>query len=366
MSQTATHLLDPEACWTAVLTRNRSQDGQFFLGVVTTGVYCRPSCPARIPRRENARFYRTSAEAEADGLRPCLRCRPSSPDANPNTARIRRLCEYIRRNSAAGEPLTLEHLSRQAGLSPFHLQRAFKSVMGVTPRQFLERSRIEALKTQLRGSESVTAAVYEAGFGSSSRVYERSGAHLGMTPREYRAGGKGVAISHVAVETPLGLMMLGATDRGLCFLQFGDSSDQLLRLLRAEYPAGNLQAMQTPHPPQFEAWIDSLSRYLRGEQIPLDLPLDLQATAFQMKVWRYLQSIPSGQTRSYSNIAAATGNPRAARAVARACASNPVAILIPCHRVIRGDGDLGGYRWGLDRKRTLLENEKTNPSNFVS
>jgi AraC family transcriptional regulator of adaptative response/methylated-DNA-[protein]-cysteine methyltransferase len=279
-------------------------------------------------------------------------------DAHPATARILDLCDYIRRNSASGQPLTLEHLSRRIGLSPFHLQRSFKSVVGVTPRQFLERSRIEALKTQLRESASVTDAVYEAGFSSSSRVYERSDAHLGMTPREYRAGGNGVTISYAAAETPLGPILLAATDRGLCFLQFGDAPDQLLRTLRAEYPAAIVQPMPTPHPPQFDAWIESLSRYLRGEQARLDLPLDIQATAFQMKIWTYLQSIPSGQTESYSHIAAATGNPRATRAVARACASNPVAIVIPCHRVIRGDGSLGGYRWGLDRKRALLEREK--------
>lgn len=283
-----------------------------------------------------------------------------SLDANPATARIVDLCDYIRRNSASGQPLTLEHLSRRAGLSPFHLQRSFKSVVGVTPRQFLERSRIEALKTQLRESESVTAAVYEAGFSSSSRVYERSDSHLGMTPREYRAGGKGVTISYACAETPLGLMLLAATDRGLCALHFADSQEELVRTLRAEYPAASLQPMPTPHPRQFELWMDSLSRYLRGEQSRLDLPLDIQATAFQMKIWNYLRSIPSGETESYSQIAAATGNPRATRAVARACASNRVAIVIPCHRVIRGDGSLGGYRWGLDRKRALLEREKAS------
>jgi AraC family transcriptional regulator, regulatory protein of adaptative response / methylated-DNA-[protein]-cysteine methyltransferase len=279
-------------------------------------------------------------------------------DANPATARILALCDYIRRNSASGQPLTLEHLSRRAGLSPFHLQRSFKSVVGVTPRQFLERSRIEALKTQLRESASVTDAVYEAGFSSSSRVYERSDSHLGMTPREYRAGGQGVTISYASTETPLGPILLAATDRGLCFLQFGDSPDQLLRMLRAEYPAADLQAMPTPPPPQFGVWMQSLSRYLRGEQGRLDLPLDIQATAFQTKIWTYLQSIPCGRTESYSHIAAAIGNPSATRAVARACATNPVALVIPCHRVIRGDGSLGGYRGGLDRKRALLEREK--------
>jgi AraC family transcriptional regulator of adaptative response/methylated-DNA-[protein]-cysteine methyltransferase len=358
VTQTATQILDQEAAWNAVRTKNRAQDGQLFFGVLTTGVYCRPSCPARTPRRENVRFYRTPAEAEADGLRPCLRCRPSSSTASPTAERLRQLCDYIRRNCATGQPLTLTHLSRQAGLSPFHLQRTFKSVLGVTPKQYVERCRIEALKTQLRESDSVTAAVYEAGFGSSSRVYERADSHLGMTPREYRTGGQGVRISYVAVETPLGHMMLGATDRGLCFLQFGDSPDQLFQSLRAEFRAATLEPVETPYSPQLQLWVDTLSSYLRGDSTSLDLPLDLRATSFQMKVWSYLQSIPPGDTQSYSQVAVATGNPHATRAVARACAANPVALVIPCHRVIRGDGGLGGYRWGLERKRALLGNER--------
>ena len=358
MNDTATDVLNEETCWNAVLTKNRGHDGRFFFGVMTTGVYCRPGCSARTPRRENVRFYRSPAEAEADGLRPCLRCRPSAHDVDPNAGRIRQVCEYIRANSENGEALTLEHLSRQAGISPFHLQRTFKAEVGITPKQFVERCRIEALKTKLRESDSVTAAVYDAGFGSSSRVYERSDAHLGMTPRAYRTGARSVAISYVSIETRLGHLMLGATDRGLCFLQFGDSAGQLLGALRAEYPAATLEQMATPYSQQFELWMESLSRYLRGEHVRFDLPLDVRATAFQMKIWKYLQSIPSGATESYAQIAEATGNPKAARAVARACASNPVAIVIPCHRVIRGNGHLGGYRWGLDRKRALVDNER--------
>lgn len=357
MNETAIEILDQEACWKAVVTKDRSQDGRFWFGVATTGVYCRPGCPARTPLRENVRFYRSAAQAEAGGLRPCLRCRPTAHDAGPNAERIRQLCEYIRANSGNGEPLSLEHLSRQAGVSPFHLQRTFKAAVGVTPKQFLERCRLEALKTKLRESDSVTAAVYDAGFGSSSRVYERSDSQLGMTPRAYREGAKGLTISYATVETRLGQLMLGATTRGLCFLQFGDSADQLLEMLREEYPAAMLRAMPAPYPEQFELWMESLSRYMRGEQVNFDLPVDVQATAFQMKVWMYLRSIPHGTTESYAKVAAATGDPKATRAVARACASNPVAIVIPCHRVIRGDGDLGGYRWGLERKQALLDNE---------
>jgi AraC family transcriptional regulator of adaptative response/methylated-DNA-[protein]-cysteine methyltransferase len=358
VNESAAKILDQEACWKAVLAKDRTQDGRFFFGVATTGVYCRPGCAARTPRRENVRFYRTPTEAEADGLRPCLRCRPTSTEADRSAARIRELCEYIRANASNGQALTLDHLSRRAGLSPFHLQRMFKAAVGVTPKQFAERCRIETLKIKLRESDSVTTAVYDSGFGSSSRVYERSDSHLGMTPRTYRAGAKGVTISYASTETRLGLLMLGATTRGLCFLQFGDSAGQLLEMLRAEYPAATLQPMPEPYSNQFQLWMQSLARYLHGEHVSFDLPLDVQATAFQMKVWMYLQSIPPGATQSYAQIAAATGDAGAARAVARACASNPVAIVIPCHRVIRGDGDLGGYRWGIDRKQALLENEQ--------
>lgn len=357
VNDTATETLHQEECWNAVLTKNRSCDGQFFFGVLTTGVYCRPGCPARTPRRENVRFYRTPTEAEADGLRACLRCRPTSREANPNADRIRQLCEYIRAQSGNGEALSLEHLGRQAGISPFHLQRTFKAAVGITPKQFVEQCRMEALKTKLRESDSVTAAVYEAGYGSGSRVYERSDSRLGMTPRTYRDGAKGVTISYATVETRLGHLMLGATTRGLCFLQFGDSADTLLEMLRAEYPAARVEPTPKPYSKQFELWMESLSRYLRGEAVSFELPVDVQATAFQMKVWMYLQSIPAGTTQSYAQVAAATGDAKAARAVARACASNPVAIVIPCHRVIRGDGDLGGYRWGMDRKQALVENE---------
>lgn len=355
MNGNASPSLDPEACWNAVLKKDHSQAGRFFYGVSTTGVYCRPGCPARAPQRENVRFYLSIAEAEADGLRPCLRCRPESNDLDPNTQRIRQLCDHIRAHCATGESLTLEDLSREAGISPFHLQRTFKAAVGITPKQFIEQCRVESLKAKLRESDSVTAALYDAGFGSASRVYERSDSRLGMTPRTYRNGAKGVTISYATVETRLGLLMLGATTRGLCFLQFGESVDQLLEMLHAEYPAALIEP--TLDSQQLKLWMESLSRYLHGEHVQFDLPLDIQATAFQMKVWVYLQSIPHGTTQSYSEVAAAIGDPNATRAVARACASNPVAIAIPCHRVIRGDGDLGGYRWGLERKRSLVQNE---------
>lgn len=225
---------------------------------------------------------------------------------------------------------------------------------------------MEALKGELRARDSVTDAIYESGFGSSSRVYERVDTRLGMTPREYRAGGKGVAISHVSVVSPLGVMMMAATDRGLCSIQFGDSHNELFANLRKEYPAALLEAMKTPYPEQFSAWIKSLLRYLRREQIRLDIPIDVRATAFQLKVWRYLQSIPYGEVQSYAEVAAAIGAPRASRAVARACASNQVAIVVPCHRVIRGNGELGGYRWGPERKRVLIDAERAAKSSLAA
>jgi AraC family transcriptional regulator, regulatory protein of adaptative response / methylated-DNA-[protein]-cysteine methyltransferase len=271
--------------------------------------------------------------------------------------RIRGVCDYIRAHP--DEQLQLADLAARASLSAFHFQRSFKAVVGLTPRQFVEASRLENLKGHLRDRSSVTDAIYDAGFGSSSRVYERVDTRLGMTPAQYRAGGNGVAISYVSVESALGRMMIGATDRGLCFVQFADRDEDLLALLRAEYPAARLEPMRAPFPEPFERWMTALREHLAGQQqTRLDLPLDLRATAFQMKVWRYLQSIPYGSVQSYSEVAAAVGQPKAARAVARACAANRVALVIPCHRVIRSTGDLGGYRWGLDRKRVLIDQER--------
>ena len=348
-------MLNAEKCWQAIQTRDATQDGRFFFGVLTTGVYCRPSCPARRPIRENVRFYETTADAARDGLRPCLRCRPlASSDANAE--RLRELCRYI--DEHADDPLKLDDLARRTGLSRFHLQRTFKAVVGLTPKQYLEAARLKRLKSGLKNSRDVAEAVYEAGYGSSSRVYERADTRLGMTPNQYRRGGAEVRITHVTIESPLGPLMIGATDRGLCFVQFGESEGALLAQLKKEYPAAQIEPMREPHPAEFHKWVDALTRYLAGEPARLDLPLDVRATAFQMRVWNYLQSIPRGGVQSYSEVAAGIGQPSATRAVARACASNAVALVIPCHRAIRGNGELGGYRWGPARKRTLLDRER--------
>jgi AraC family transcriptional regulator, regulatory protein of adaptative response / methylated-DNA-[protein]-cysteine methyltransferase len=350
--------LDEEACWEAVLKKDKSRDGQFFFGVPTTGVFCRPSCSARRPLRKNVRFYKTAAEAISDNLRACLRCRPLESGRGDSTeARIYALCDFIRKNSF--EQLNLERLSRRAGLSPFHLQRTFKTVVGVTPRQYLEACRLEMLKKQFRSSKSLTEAIYDAGFGSNSRVYERVDTRLGMTPTEYRAGGEHVSISYVTIQSPIGLIMIGATDRGLCFVQFGNSRTELFHRLRAEYPAGSLAEMKQPYPEQFGLWVQALVRHLNGDQQRLRLPIDVRGTAFQFRVWTYLQSIPYGEVQSYSEVAKSIRNPGARRAVAQACASNKVAIAVPCHRVIRGNGEMGGYRWGVARKRTLIDLERS-------
>ncbi|HEY4365053.1 MAG TPA: methylated-DNA--[protein]-cysteine S-methyltransferase [Bryobacteraceae bacterium] len=268
---------------------------------------------------------------------------------------IQNVCDFIRTH--ATEKLSLSGLAAKAGLSPYHFHRRFRAELGVTPMQFAESCRLQALKAALRSQGSVTDAVYEAGFGSASRVYEQSDRSLGMTPAQYRAWGKGVGITYAPLPFESGRMMVAATDRGLCFLQFGESDAELLGMLRAEFPEAQLEKMRSGGG-AFEEWMRALREHLGGGGEGLELPLDLRATAFQMRVWKYLRTIPSGSVRSYAEVAEGIGKPGAARAVARACASNPVALVIPCHRVIRGDGGLGGYRWGIERKRALLEGEK--------
>lgn len=352
--------LDPKTCWTAVQARDASKDGAFVYGVSTTGVYCKPSCAARRPLRRNVHFYATPADAEQAGLRACLRCKPTAHAIDAMETRIRKACDLISRN--ADQPLSLKRIATAVGVSPFHLQRRFKAIVGLTPKEFHEAERVRRLKTGLKSGSSVTAAIYDAGFGSSSRVYERVDTRLGMTPLQYREGGRGLAISHATSRIPLGFLMIGATDRGICFIQFGDSEKELERQLVAEYPQATHAPMPAAQAATFATWMRALGAYLEGSTRALELPLDARGTAFQMRVWRYLQTIPYGEVQSYSEVARGIGQPTAARAVAQACASNAIALAIPCHRVIRGNGELGGYRWGLARKRTLLDRERTTRS----
>jgi len=350
--------IDETRCWQAVQKRDAAFDGKFVYGVLTTKVFCRPGCASRIPLRKNVRFYATAAEAEADGLRACMRCKPLGSPGEAMREQFGRLCAYIRRNLDDHEALKLDALSKRAAMSPFHFQRKFKAVVGVTPRQYVEAVRMQTLKENLHEGESVTDAIYGAGFAAGSRVYDGACSRLGMTPMQYRSGGMNVEISYATADTPLGLVMIGATDRGLCFLEFGDSHQELLESLEQEYPAASRVPMAKPYSTEFTSWMQALAHFLEGERGLAQIPLVRNGTAFQLKVWRYLQTIPPGSVQSYAEVAEGIGQPKAARAVARACAANHIAVLIPCHRVIRGDGSLGGYRWGLERKRALLDAER--------
>ncbi len=351
-------MLDQNRCWAAVLAKDRSRDGTFCYGVLTTGIFCRPGCASRTPLRENVRFYATADQAQADGLRACLRCKPTEVQGAALPGRVEEVRKYIRSNAHERQLITLGALSRRFKLSPFYLQRSFKAAVGVTPAKYAEERRMQMFKEELRQGTNVTEAIYEAGFGSSSRVYERANTQFGMTPKQYRTRGQGVAISYTTMRTPLGLAMVGATDRGLCFLEFGTAEADLLQSLRQEYSAASLQPMPTPPSDQYLEWVRALSGYLEGERALGKLPTALHGTAFQLKVWQYLQTIPNGSVQSYAEVAKNIGHPKAVRAVASACAANRIVLAVPCHRVIRGDGSLGGHRWGLDRKRALLDVER--------
>jgi AraC family transcriptional regulator of adaptative response/methylated-DNA-[protein]-cysteine methyltransferase len=338
--------------WDAVAGRDRNMDGVFLYAVRTTGVYCRPSCPSRRPLPANVVFFRTGDAARRAGFRACKRCKPDAQAGpHPNSELVEKVCRYI--DAHPDEPATLEALSRAIGLSPFHLQRTFKSLTGITPRAYADSRRLQALKAGLREGHSVTRSMYDAGYGSSSRLYERASSQLGMTPLRYRKHGSGVTIRYTIAVSDLGQMLLAATQQGVCSVQFGDSDRALEGALRHEFPQADLQRSDR----QLAASVRAIRDRLRGQNVH-PLPLDIRSTAFQRLVWEQLQAIPYGATKSYSEIAKGIGHPRASRAVARACATNPVAVAIPCHRVVRQDGALGGYRWGIKRKQKLLALEQ--------
>jgi AraC family transcriptional regulator, regulatory protein of adaptative response / methylated-DNA-[protein]-cysteine methyltransferase len=345
----------PESAhWQAVVTRDRNFDGQLLYAVRSTGVYCRPSCPSRRPKRQNVEFYFGADAAERAGYRACRRCKPTNLNFGSAEGELaRRVCQHISQNLEG--TLSLEVLSAQLQVSPFHLQRTFKKVMGISPRQYAEARRLAVLKGALRFGVPVTEAIYQAGYGSSSRVYERSDERLGMTPQTYRKGGEGMLIRYVIAESALGKLLVAGTERGISAVCLGDSEAKLKRALFGEYPKAKFEADSS----RLRPWVQAILQELRGELPSVELPLDLQATAFQWRVWEELRRIPRGSTRSYTEVARAIGKPRAVRAVARACATNPACLVIPCHRVVREDGEMGGYRWGIKRKERLLEREKS-------
>ena len=338
--------------WQAVLARDARHDGKFFYGVTTTGIFCRPTCPSRRPSQQNVVFFDDTQQAAHSGYRPCLRCRPLAADGDPARALVRKVCAYIDANLE--ESLSLSALARQFRMSPFHLQKTFKAALGISPKEYVDARRMRLLKNDLRSGQSVTTALYDAGYSSSSRVYERATSHLGMTPDKYRRGAVAVPIHYTTASTPIGRMLVATTPQGICSIALGGSDDELETGLRREYPF----AIRKRGDAILQTHVKSLIGQIDGGPAA-KLPLDIQATAFQRRVWKHLQSIPAGKTNSYSEVARAIGSPTAPRAVARACATNPVALAIPCHRVVRENGEMGGYRWGTERKKSLLSAENS-------
>lgn len=340
------------ARWQAVCTRDAAADGQFLFAVVTTGVYCRPNCAARQPKRENVRFFDTTAAAEAAGFRACKRCRPTGRSvAETQAEAVHQACRLI---DEAETPPSLNALADAVGISPFHFHRVFKAVLGVTPKDYAAARRIERLKRELDEGTPVAQAIYGAGYGSPSRVYESTHTTLGMTPAAFQQGAKGKRIDWTVTSTALGPLMIAATPDGVCMIEFGQDATALEQQLQARFPS----AERTRADAALAEHVSAVASYIATPSQGLSLPLDIQGTAFQRRVWRALQAIPPGRTASYGEVAAALGQPSAARAVARACATNGLALAIPCHRVVAADGRLSGYRWGVERKRALLAAEK--------
>ncbi|KAA0592637.1 AraC family transcriptional regulator of adaptative response/methylated-DNA-[protein]-cysteine methyltransferase [Azospirillum lipoferum] len=338
--------------WAALRRRDPAADGRFVYAVRSTGVYCRPSCAARAARPENVVFYATNAEAEQAGFRPCKRCRPDEPSQTDRRAEaVASACRLI---EAAEEAPQLEELAATAGMSPHHFHRIFKQVTGVTPRAYVQAHRAARVADALKQAGSVTEAIYEAGYGSSGRFYETAAARLGMTPTSYRKGGMGETIRFAVGVCSLGSILVATTDRGVCAILLGDDPDMLLRDLQDRFPKADLIGGDSG----FEAIVAQVVGLVEAPGTGLALPLDIGGTAFQQRVWQALRAIPAGRTASYAEIANAIGEPAAVRAVARACGANPLAVAIPCHRVLRSDGGLSGYRWGVERKRDLLDRER--------
>lgn len=348
--------LDNDLCWAAVAARDGSFDGRFYYSVATTGVYCRPSCPSRQARRENVRFHATRGEAEAAGFRPCKRCKPDLVSLQERYVRTVALaCRLI---ETAEEPPALERLAGAVGLSPYHFHRVFKAVAGVTPKAYATAHRHKRVRAHLRTSESVTGAIHDSGFNSSGRFYAGVSEALGMTPTDFRDGGRGVEMRFAIGESSLGSILVAATAKGVAAISLGDDPEALLCALEDSFPKAKLIGGDAA----FERIVAAVVGLVEQPAGGFDLPLDMQGTAFQHRVWRALRDIPAGATATYAQIAERIGAPTAARAVAGACAANKLAVAIPCHRVIRNDGSLSGYRWGVERKRALLAKEAAGES----
>jgi len=338
------------ARWAALVARDDAASQAFFYAVRTTGIFCRPGCVSRLPRRENVTFFDDAEQALNAGYRPCKRCRPTSVPRDVEM--VQRACAVLARHPE--QRMTLGQLSAQVHLSPFHLQRLFKRVLGVSPRAYQAGLRVATLKNALSAGDSVTVATHAAGFGSTSRMYHAVRDTLGMSPAAYRKGAAGLVIEYASCETPLGTCLIAATDKGVCALALGDDSETLLAQLHAQFNHAQL----LPDQGRLGAWLEQITAYLGGQRRFLQMPLDVQATAFQQQVWQQLQQVPYGTTLSYTELAQALGAPNKVRAVASACARNPVALLIPCHRIVQKSGALAGYRWGLARKAALLDRER--------
>ncbi|HKV26614.1 MAG TPA: bifunctional DNA-binding transcriptional regulator/O6-methylguanine-DNA methyltransferase Ada [Candidatus Acidoferrum sp.] len=346
-----------EQFWRATLARDRRADGSFVIAVRSTRIYCRPSCPTRRPLRRNVTFFRTLQAAEKLGYRPCLRCRPN--EIASSISLVSRAARLLAKSQ--DDSVNLSELARQLQTSTATLRRSFRQVTGLTPRSLAQAFRIDRFKNLLRSGRNITDALYETGYGSSSRVYERSNAHLGMTPATYQKGGKNMKLEYTIAKSPLGRVLVAGTERGISAVYLGDAKPKLIAELRHEYPQAEISAAVG----SAQRWVQEIVGRIEGKPALLELPLDLRATAFQRRVWQELQRIPSGKTRTYSQVARSLGIPRAVRAVARACAVNPVSIVVPCHRVVREDGKPSGYRWGLGRKERLLAAESETASRQV-
>jgi AraC family transcriptional regulator of adaptative response/methylated-DNA-[protein]-cysteine methyltransferase len=342
--------METEIYWKAVKNNDSRFNGAFVYAVNSTGIYCKPSCRSRLPKRENVEFFDDFGKAENAGFRACQRCQPKSETVSERTSSVLRACEILERE----ESLTLEDLSAAVGLSAAHLQKIFKEIIGVSPKKYAEIKRLEKFKAEIKAGSDVTGAMYDAGFGSSSRLYENVSEKLGMTPKTYAKRGENMTINYTISDCDLGKLLVARTVKGVCAIAFGDDAQTLRENLFGEYKNASL----TEDNANLKEYVEAILANLDGAQKTLDLPLDVQATAFQMRVWEILRKIPYGETVSYTDVAESLGNKNAVRAVATACASNRVALVVPCHRVVGKSGELTGYRWGVERKKAILEREK--------